>query len=172
MYGMAVTYNGAVDGAPLMPLRNSQWIVADELGSGRLLEGFTLHIGDAKLKLTFPNCESATQRYVSNLMLLADDHFVAHHQPLGSPYFHPANDPRLGDGNQHYLCRIRKNTILTTVHDAVRAHDGQGVAIKEFTPPPGNAGNEYRANIQREFMIMAAARHVSKSVHMHSFDLF
>lgn len=163
-YGMAVTYDSAVDDPPPMPLRNSQWIVADEPGSGRLTDGFTLHIGGAKLKLNFPNCEFETERYMSNLARLADDHFDAQRLQLGGPCLRPADDPRLENCNQYYLCDVRKSKIITTVYDAVRAHDGKVVAIKEFTPPPGNPGIHCRANIQREFRVLAEVRHVSESV--------
>lgn len=169
-YGMAVTYDGAVEDTPPKPSKTSQWIVADEPGSGQLLAGFTLHIGGAKLKLNFPNCEFETDRYIQKLKWLSEDHFDAAGRQLRGPHLRPANYPCLGNGDQYYLCNVRKSKILTTVYDAVRAHDGKVVAIKEFTPPPGNPGIQCRANIQREFRFLADVRHVSESANL-SFPL-
>lgn len=162
-YGTAINYHGPVNTRDnhCGLTHRRQWVVALEPGSQRLLEVFTLKVGQTKFDLQFPNHAQQHPQYMHNLRWLSKACNETWTSTRLLPFADSVSINSTWKTKLYYLYRIIKRKRLATMYEGICTHDGRVVAIKQFSPRNDMSREGWAYNIQQEFDAMNSNRHVS-----------
>lgn len=167
--GTAVDYDGAHNSHRYQLRKQCKWIVAHKTGYSDVFETFTISIGQAKLRISFPNHASVNNhQYELNLSRLA----VAARgtktsfpykvlPPLGSTRNVRITENRHYEWNIYYTFKLIHRREHSDIFKAIRACDGKAFAAKVYRCDEGLERRTWFAIIQGEFDWMNKLAHVS-----------
>ncbi|KAL8808694.1 MAG: hypothetical protein Q9200_004109 [Gallowayella weberi] len=154
--------------------KKETWLLAFAPGAPDRFKETTIHCGYLTIRISFPNHDIVTSRYIENLRALAEKcQDIAEQSKVNLPGVQAldldskpttqaaseALSPR--EKPIYYAVRSIGKGAFGEVLKIIRARDGKAFAAKTFNPPPNNNKRQrndpsptWLMNIRREFTIM------------------
>lgn len=167
--GTAVDYDGALNNHRYQVRKECKWIVALKTGYSDVFETFTISVGRAKLRISFPNHASVNNhQYELNLRRLAVAARSAKTSfaykvlpPRDNNRNFRITEQRHHEWNIYYMFKLIHRGEHSDIVKAIRACDGKAFAAKVYRCNEGLERRVWFAIIQGEFDSMRKLAHVS-----------